>query len=45
MQHHLEDIFEVCSNYGRAWEENVRGRGHMFYICLHRDNLKISSSL
>ena len=27
--------FKLC-----PWEQNAQSGGHMFYICLHRDNLK-----
>ena len=39
MQHHLEDLFAVCSNY--VHRNKMPGAGvTYFYICLHRDNLK-----
>ena len=44
LEHHLVDLCQVCSNYASGailalpW-------GHMFYIGLHRENMKKSSCL
>ena len=44
MLHHLEDRFEVCSNYVHG--NKMAGAGvTFFYICFNNANLEISSSL
>ena len=44
MEHHLLNLYQVCSNYVPG-AKNDRSGGHMFYIALYRKNMKKSSLL
>ena len=40
MKHHLEDLYQVCSNYAPGPKNGPYPRGHMLYIGLYRKNMK-----
>ena len=40
MLHLLVDLYQVCSNYSLFALNGPAPGGHMFYICLYRQNVK-----